>query len=318
MEIEKQIKKIIKRSNSVFICGHKNLDLDAIASCIGMSSICRHFNKDNYIIIDDRDSEIGVSKIIDEARSNYNIIKSEEIPNLSKKDSILVIVDVNKAQLIQNENLIHYFDTIIVLDHHQTCEQTINTISIIDEKYSSASEIITNLIEEYKVKITEFEATVLLSGIILDTNNFKVRVTPEAYYAAYYLSKIGASTKKAKYYLKEDINDYIIRDKVIMNVEVFKGKYAITKVTDVYKREELAKVADKLLDFNNITASFVIGKRQDESIGLSARSEGMINVGKITSELGGGGDINSAACQITDMTLDEVYEKLKDILNKEE
>ena len=317
MEIERKIKKIIKKSSNIFICAHKNLDLDAIASCIGISCICRNYKKDNYIIIDDIEHEIGVSKVLEEINNSIKIIKSEEIPTLYKENSILIIVDVNKAQLLQNDKILHYFDSIIVLDHHQICDQTINTLSIIDEKYSSASEIVTNLIEKYKVKITEKEATILLAGIILDTNNFKVRVTPKAYYAAYYLSKIGANTKKAKYYLKEDLNDYIIRNKVIMGVEVFKD-FAIAKTIDTYKREELAKIADNLLDFNNITASFVIGKRQDGGIGLSARSEGIVDVGRITSELGGGGDVNSAACHITDMTLDEVYKELKDILNKEE
>ena len=84
-----------------------------------------------------------------------------------------------------------------------------------------------------------------------------------------------------------------------------------------YKREDLAKLADTLLGFNNIEASFIIGERVDNGIGISARSEGNVDVGSITSELGGGGDINSAACQILDMELDEVYEELKAILNKE-
>ena len=52
MQIENKIKKIIKKSKNVFVVGHKNLDLDAIGACIGVSQIATHFNKNSYIIIE--------------------------------------------------------------------------------------------------------------------------------------------------------------------------------------------------------------------------------------------------------------------------
>ena len=131
MEIEKKIKKVIKQSDNVFICGHKNLDLDAIGSCIGITSICKHFNKENYIIIDDERSELSVQKVLDEIKDEVNIINSLDIPSLHKKNSVLIIVDVSKAHLLQNPKILHYFNNVIILDHHQETEQTINAISII-------------------------------------------------------------------------------------------------------------------------------------------------------------------------------------------
>lgn len=319
MKIEKKIKKIIKSSDNIFICSHKDLDLDAIGSCIGLSSISKHFNKDNYIIVDDKVHEIGVGKVLKEY-SNKNIITSEEIPNLFKKNSILIIPDVSKAHLLQNPKILHNFKNIIILDHHQITDQTIEAINLISEKYSSACEIVTNLIKEYKVKLTKEEATIILSGIVLDTNNFQVKTSSNTYYSAYYLTTFGADSKKVKYYLKENINDYIIRNKVIMNTEILLNKYAIAKAPKdkKYKREELAKLADTLLTFNDIDASFIVANRIDDGVGISARSEGKVDVGLITSQLGGGGDINSAACHILDMDIESVYNELKTILNKEE
>ncbi len=320
MEIEKKIRKIIKKSDNIFVMGHKNLDLDAIGACVGITSICNHFNKDSYIIVDDEVNELGVEKILHEISDNKNIIKSEEVTEYFKKNSTLIIVDVSKAHLLQNQKILHHFNQIIVLDHHQETEQTINALSIIDDAYSSACEIVTNLIEMYGVKPTSEDATIILSGIVLDTNNFKSKTTGRTYYAAYILSKYGANSKKVKYYLKENLNDYIIRNKVIMNTEIINNKYAVAKTEKdkKYKREELAKIADTLLSFHGIEASFIIGERLDDGIGISARSEGNIDVGKITNELGGGGDISSAACQLFDTTIDKVYEELKEVLNKEE
>ena len=78
MEIEKKIRKIIKKSDNVFVMGHKNLDLDAIGACVGITSICNHFNKDNYIILDDETHELGVSKILGEIKDT----KREKDPDL--------------------------------------------------------------------------------------------------------------------------------------------------------------------------------------------------------------------------------------------
>ena len=234
------------------------------------------------------------------------------------KDSILIIVDTNKAHLLQNDQIIHYFNHIIILDHHQESDQTIpNTIQIINEKASSACEIVTSLIEKYQVKLTPTTATHILAGIVLDTNNFIVKTTQETYLSAYYLTKQSANPKKVQSYFKQDIKEYLERQKVISKVKVIHDKYALIVAPEKsqYKREELAKIADTLLRFQNIEASFVLGNRIDGGIGLSARSEGNINVGEIAENLGGGGDNHDAAAQINNgKTLTEVSLELIDLL----
>ena len=319
MEMEKRIKKLIKKSHNIFIIAHKNLDLDALGACVGISSIATNFKKDNYIIIDDEKNELSVEKALKDLKESIKIIKSIDIPNFHHKDSTLVIVDTNKTHLLQSDKILHYFNNIIILDHHQETDQTISTeYCIINEEASSACEIVANLIEKYNVSINDKIATVILSGIVLDTNNFVVKTDTDTYYAAYFLTKNNANPKKVQSYLKQDINDYIIRQKVITEVEVIDGKYALTVAPEKleYKREDLAKIADTLLQFNNIKASFVLGKRTDGGIGLSARSEGTVNVGEIAENLGGGGNDYDAAAQIKDLTLIQAKEELLKILNK--
>ena len=320
MKIEKEIKKIIKSSDNVFITGHKNLDLDAIGACVGISAICNGFNKKSYIIVDDEQHELGVAKILLEIKNTKSIIRSSEIPDFYKKNSILIIVDTNKAHLLQNNKILHYFNKIIILDHHQQSDQTIpNTINIIDECYSSASEIVTTLIKDYKLNISKEDATILLSGIELDTHNFAQRTFANTFYAAYYLLEQGASNKKVRFYLKEDLKDYIIRHKVIMDTKILDEKFALAVASEKeeYKREELAKIADALLNFEGIKASFVLGKRVDGGIGISARSEGSVDVGKITEKLGGGGDMYNAACQIQNADLKQIEKELKEVLKED-
>ncbi len=317
MRIEKRIKWKIIKSKNVFVVAHQNLDLDALGSCIGVSSICKHFHKKCYIIIDDSKHELGVEKVLKEIEGSHTIISSKEIPQYLQKGSILIITDTNKPQLLQNDQILSSFLSILILDHHQETEQTIpNVCHIIDENASSASEIVTKLIRSYHFSLDCQDATCLLAGIVLDTNNFVVKTNVETYHAAYFLAKSGASPRKVQYYLKQDINDYIIRQKVITEVKVLHGKYALSVAPKEisYKREELAKIADTLLQFHHIHASFVLGNRVDGGVGLSARSDGSIHVGKIAEAFGGGGDMNDAASQIKNMTLTEVEEKLRSYL----
>ena len=49
MKVEDKIKKLIKKSNNIFISGHKNLDLDAIGACVGIACLARKFKKQSYI-----------------------------------------------------------------------------------------------------------------------------------------------------------------------------------------------------------------------------------------------------------------------------
>ena len=320
MKIENQIKKLIKKSDNVFVSGHKNLDLDAIGACIGIKSISECFNKKCYIIVDDLEHELGVSKILEEIKDTVNIIKSSEISELHKDKSLLIIVDTNKTHMIQNDKILHYFNNIVVIDHHQETDQTINGINLIDESRSSACEMVSYLMNKYGVIPTKEEATIVLSGIVLDTHNFTKKTSNNTYLEAYILTECGANPKKVQYYLKENLKDYIIRNKVIMNVQVLNDKYAIAVASDKdkYKREDLAKIADTLLNFNDIKASFVLGNRIDGGIGISARSEGNVDVGSILEHLGGGGDIYNAASQITDTTLKKAKEELIKVLNKED
>ena len=180
--------------------------------------------------------------------------------------------------------------------------------------------MITELTEFYDVELDPYYATVLLSGIVLDTNNFTLKTSAETYYAAYYLANLGASAKKVQYLLKQDVEEYTERQKLLTDIETIDKKIALTKASPytIYRREDLAKVADTLLFFNNIEASFVIGKLDKDTIGISARSLGNFNITRILESLGGGGDDYNGAARFEKTTISKVEQELKKAIAKEE
>lgn len=79
-----------------------------------------------------------------------------------------------------------------------------------------------------------------------------------------------------------------------------------------------AQAADTLLSLSGIDASFVITRRPDSRVGISARSLGDINVQVIMEQLGGGGHLSNAATQIEGQSVAQVKAKLMDTIKNVE
>jgi len=310
------IKRCIKKASNVFVMGHRDIDLDAFGAALGICCYASFYQKDSYIIVDDKKLETSVSKAIDDYKEKINIIGSNKVKDNYSDNSLLIIVDTNKELLLQTPKLLSLFNNVIVIDHHDVNFESINddkTVLIIDNEASSTCEMITNMLLNDNYIVSADVATIILSGIVLDTNNFILKTDTQTYYAAYYLAKCGADTSKVQYLMKQDIKQYIEMQKVITEVKVNKN-IAISKglQNKIYRREYLAKIADTILLFNNIEASFVVGKITD-GIGISARSMGNIDVGEIMERFGGGGDNHEGAAKVNDKSLNDVVEEITKI-----
>ena len=319
----RKLNRAIRNAKTVFLMAHKNLDLDALGSQIGMNMILKRKRKNVYIIIDDRTHEMGVEKVLRELEGCINIIRSEDIDNYlypRPSKNLLIVLDTNKKDLVQSEEVLSKIKNKLVIDHHDTGKTTIKDAElIIDNKTSSACEMIANLIEYYDVELESYYATILLSGIVLDTNDYKLNTNAETYYTSYFLASLGASAKKVQYLLKQNVEEYVERQKLMSSIETLEGNVAFTKATPytIYRREDLARVADTLLFFNNIEASFVVGKIGKDTIGVSARSLGNYDISSILEKLGGGGDATSGAASFEKTTISKVEQEVKRLIKEE-
>ena len=311
-----EIDKLIKTSNGIFIMGHRFIDLDALAASIAMQEYVKSKNKKSTIIINDIRFEKGVKKALDRFKNEYLISRSSKIKSNINKDSLLIIVDTNKEYLLQDKALLGLFDKVIVIDHHDSNEQSIKKgLLIIEPESSSTCEMITALFDEEKIEISKDVATLLLSGIVLDTNNFVIRSTNETFRTSYLLTKMGADPQQVQFLLKQDLKNYVARQRVITNVKQYKNILITAgKSTIRYRREDLARIADTLILFDKVEASFVIGRLENHNIGISARSLGNINVGKVLENLNGGGDINEAGALIENSRIKDVEKELMNII----
>jgi len=312
------LKNRMLRTDKTIILPHRYADFDAIGSAIGISYIASNYNKDAKIIVDDKRYELdrAVKYIIDDVKSEYEIITSCRYKKMLGDNDLYVLTDVNQHDRIPISPLIKNKKNTIIIDHHDEDDKTIEAgYKYIDTNVSSASEIITQVLSRMKVKIPCKIATYLLAGIHLDTNHLTRNLSEETYKAVDILIKNGASISVINDLFKEDaksekkIKELSDKTKIL----TYKIALIVADSKDEYTTKELAKAANSALE-KSVDASFAIGKISDETIGISARSNDTLDVGRIMGELGGGGNRNSAATRIDGESLDEVATRLRKII----
>jgi c-di-AMP phosphodiesterase-like protein len=185
---------------------------------------------------------------------------------------------------------------------------------------SSTAELVTELLEYQpkRSKLEMLESTALLAGIIVDTKSFTLRTGSRTFDAASYLRAHGADTILVQKFLKEDIDVYVKRSKIVESTYLYKNGIAIAKgdQEERYDQVLIAQSADALLSMSGVVASFAIAYRQDGLIGISARSLGEVNVQVIMEALQGGGHLTNAATQLSEGTIDEAEDKLKEVIDE--
>ena len=217
-----------------------------------------------------------------------------------------------------------YFEkakTKIVIDHHRRGVEFIkDTVLLFHEIYvSSTCEMVTELIQylEEDVKINKLTAEGLLAGINLDTKFFAFKTGVRTFEAASYLKKIGADTVETKMLFKSNVEDFIARADIIKNTKIINKRiciaYSESEISNI--NVVIAKAADELLNIKNVEASFILGHKND-TVFISARSLGQINVHVLMEKLGGGGHIDIAGAQLKNVTLNQAYKKVHQIIEE--
>lgn len=322
--ISHALRDLIQDSDQVFIMGHKNPDMDSIGASVGVRKMAQMNDVKGYVVINFDELNGSVTRLMNEIeeKSDFyeNFLTPEEVSAKLTEKSLLVIVDTHKPNLVIDPSLLKKVEKVVVIDHHRRSEDFIEnpTLVYMEPYASSTAELVTELLEYQpkRAKINMLEATALLAGIIVDTKSFTLRTGARTFEAASYLRTNGADTVLVQRLLKEDIDTYIERSKIVQTVKFVKQGVAIANGEDlkVYDSVLIAQTADILLTMKGVNASFVIAHRSDGLIGISARSLGEVNVQLIMEKLGGGGHLTNAACQIEANSIDEVKKYLEEAI----
>lgn len=316
----------IRSVDQVFVVGHKNLDMDALGSAVGMQLFASNITENSYAVYDQDHMSADIERAVFHLKKEgvTKLLSVKDAIEMVTKRSLLILVDHSKTALTLSKEFYDLFTQTIVIDHHRRDQDFPDNavITYIESGASSACELVTELIQfqnSKKNRLSHMQASVLMGGMMLDTKNFTTRVTSRTFDVASYLRTRGSDSVTIQEIGATDFDEYREVNELILEGHKLGSEVLIAEAKDskCYDTVVISKAADALLAMSGIEASFVLAKNIQGFISISARSRSKINVQRIMEELGGGGHFNLAAAQIKDMTLSETGEKLTEIILNE-
>ncbi len=317
--IADKLTHLIYESSNVIIMGHRFADFDALGACLGIARMSMQCGKPCYIIADRANPDLN--KCYDHLRALHSydnvFINASEAAELNYSDSLLVVVDVNNPQQLEDREIARLVRKVVYIDHHRMTGEFERppVLHYVEPSASSTCEMISEILEQTTAgsRLSKQEANIMYAGIMLDTKRFVINTGVRTFSAAQYLRGQGANPAEAQEFFKTGVEDLIRQARFETNVEIYRKYYAISVNTDTNgsqaDRTAAAKVADDLLTVDGVLASFALCRIGD-TVRISARSTGKINVQRILEALGGGGHYDSAATQMS-CSLDEAVDALK-------
>jgi Predicted signaling protein consisting of a modified GGDEF domain and a DHH domain len=318
---------LIKRSSNVVIMGHQDLDMDSLGACLGVKAICDYCKKEAYIVYDSKLTELKTRTAFSSLFTRDQVVKIAVSPrdaiDLVKQESVVIVCDISRPSLTMCPKILDQTDKVVVIDHHRRATEFINNpvLSIIEPGSSSASELIAEMIKYNSsaepITLDSTFATVMLSGIFLDTSFYKAKTTGlGTFEASMILKENGADNSIADDLLKDEYEEYALVNKIVSTLKTpyYGICYCVSDENEIIERSTLAKAGNACIQLKGINACFVIGKTSENEVRISARSDGTVNVQILMEKMGGGGHYSGAATLIKDSTIKKTEETLLDVL----
>ena len=307
--------ELMKDSSKVIVMGHRYADLDSVGAAVGVCALARLLNV-KYSIAIDMNSNAS-RQLIDMVRKEpeYKDVFISPQDAMLKADgrTLLVVVDTNRPEQVEDEDLLMSCNRVAVIDHHRVAATYIHNAALgfVEPYASSASELITEILQEVQDApvILRCEAEALLAGIVLDTKSFTIRTGERTFDAAACLRRLGADTTAVKRMFQTDMQDTVAKYRILQTAELYR-KVAVAAPEEPQNRTVAAQAADELLNISGVDASIVVAPDGKGGSFASARSIGELNVQLIMEKLGGGGNRSVAAAQFRNVPLQEALERV--------
>jgi c-di-AMP phosphodiesterase-like protein len=330
-----KILRLIIEAKKVYIVGHVDADMDALGSALGVRAICEHLNKPSRIIFDyafaEKRARQAVSSEFSSQENKDIFIQSKDAITQVTEQDLIVVVDVSRPSLVMGNLILDKNVPTIVIDHHKRTDEFIAKVimePVIDTSASSATELVVDIIlhnkyfKSFEFKLPSLIATIMLSGIYLDTNFYKLKtVGPRTFDASRFLIEKGSDTNKAHELLKEAYNDVMIINRVTAAAENIEADVLLATFNEDEVIEDtamIAKVANSIMDMRGVKAAVVIGRILPNGYTkVSCRSDGSINMAMLMEKIGGGGHYTAAGYETKALeTIASVKQRVVDTLKE--
>lgn len=310
--------ELADNSKRVVIMGHRFADADCFGAAFALATaIFKRIGRETYIALNQKTALIHpvLQRVTALAGAEPPIIDPTELTPIVDAQTLLIVVDTHRPALVEFAPLLELAGHIVVIDHHRKAVDYINNAVIFyhETAASSACEMVSELLEYLnESSVGRAEAEALLAGIVLDTKNYCLNTGVRTFEASAFLRQRGADPIAVKKLFSDSMADYKTKSAVISTSKQYKNcAIAVNNNggSEESRRIVSSQAADELLNVSGIRASFVM-YQIEQTVNISARSFGEINVQLIMEALGGGGHRMMAACQLENSSFEAAEKQL--------
>lgn len=320
------IREHMENADEIFIMGHNREDFDAFGAAVGVAVMARHLKKDFHIILSP--SLDAIEKILDQFRKDKNktyenvFIKATDFNLPNAINPLLIVVDTHIPYLVAMPSLLDRIEKVIVIDHHRKSDAVIKNPVIFyhEPSSSSASELVTELLMYFddRINIGRLAATALYSGIVVDTKSFVVQTGSRTFDAAAYLRRNGADPVVVRELFMSDYETTVALAKTKAQAEYYEGGLIVSSMPKFMQNIQAmaGQAADALLTVEGVRMTIILFQLKDDTVGISARSNGTLNVQVIMERFGGGGHQNVAGAQVKNINILELEKNVVEVARR--
>lgn len=304
--IYKQILKQIKKANTIIIARHVGPDPDALGSSLGLKQlIIDNFPNKKVYCIGSPAAKFRYLGELDKLPENID-------------NALLIVTDTPDHKRVDGIDP-RKINNSIKIDHHPYVE-TMCQLEWIDDKASSASQMILELAFQTNLKLTKEAGEKLYIGLIADTNRFMFSYTNSKTFDI-----VSRLLKETNIDITKIYNELYLRPYkeikfqgyMSMNYQITENKVGYLIIHDETLKKynvDAATPGNMINSFNHINEMLVwVTATEDKDLGtyrVSIRSRGPI-INEVAANHGGGGHMYASGTRLKNE--EEIMSLIKDL-----
>lgn len=307
--MNREIYDLINKYEKIVIARHIGGDPDALGSTFALKEIINANFENKEVIV------VGASI------AKFRMFGMHDKMDELFYDGLLIAVDIPDIKRLDGVDF-YKFKNVIKFDHHPEIDK-FSDYEIIDEKASSASEVIANWCYSLGLKIPKIAAENIFMGIVADTNRFLFQCTTSNTFRVVQRlineNNIDISELYERLY-RRNMTEVRLQGFISLNMKITKDGVGYIKITDSDLKAfafDSASIGSIMNEFNYIDgliawAIFTEDIKQNV-IRTSARSRGPI-INRLFEQYNGGGHPLACGAKLKSFEeADEIIDKLNEI-----
>lgn len=318
--------EVVGRTNNIVLATHINPDGDALGSLIGLADVLDAMGKKVFRYLEEPVSD-QYRFLPDTALLQTGMESLREFVRRAGDDILCISLDCgDRKRLGKNGGELENIKPLAVIDHHKN-NSGFGEFAWIDPDRSSTGEMVFDLAAALGQPLSLNAATALFAAIMSDTGSFRYESTSvHTFNVAARLVGLGVKPDEVSRRLFDNfsVGRLQLLQQVLATMEFHGGgRIAVIRVTT----EMLEKTGCSMVDTENfinqprsvttVKAAVFLKQAGPDLVSVSLRAKGGCDVAEAAARFGGGGHRNAAGFKMTGVTLDEVRDRLVQVLLEE-